>query len=240
MEGEKNKSLDILGIKPIADAGKIVTEGMVKEASYFLRKICGPAADEFGLWFKDKIRIWRNTNNVIMTLKAKEKLKKYSNLENKKANPRITAAIFDYGSWIDNEPVQGMWAGLLASSCTEDGKDESNLLFINLLRQLTSLQAMLFKHSCEKSRKQYSSDEKHLYAGSYACSEEKIQEVSNCMDSTRLDRELNHLKFLGLITYGPVFQSEKIEFTPTVLGLQLYVRCQGSPGDPEEFFGIKT
>ena len=46
-----------------------------------------------------------------------------------------------------------MWGGLLASSCTTDGDDESNLIFINILSQITSLQAKIINYACEKVKK---------------------------------------------------------------------------------------
>ena len=47
---EPDKSLDILGIKPIGNAIESVTTGMVAGASAFLSRICLPAAEEFGLF----------------------------------------------------------------------------------------------------------------------------------------------------------------------------------------------
>lgn len=46
---EDNKSLDVLGVKPIADSVNTVTKGTVDGASAFLSRICLPAAEEFGL-----------------------------------------------------------------------------------------------------------------------------------------------------------------------------------------------
>ena len=57
------------------------------------------------------------------------------------------------GSWSERDEVQEMWAGLLASACTEDGKDDSNLLFMNLLSQLTGVQVAILKYGCEKAQK---------------------------------------------------------------------------------------
>jgi hypothetical protein len=46
------------------------------------------------------------------------------------AHPRVLHEIIENASWVDDEEVQAMWAGLLASSCTEDGKDDKNLIYI--------------------------------------------------------------------------------------------------------------
>jgi hypothetical protein len=51
---QENKSLDILGIKPIGNAIESLTDGFVSGASAFLSRICLPAAEEFGLLLRDR------------------------------------------------------------------------------------------------------------------------------------------------------------------------------------------
>jgi hypothetical protein len=53
---QENKSLDILGIKPIGNAIESLTDGFVSGASAFLSRICLPAAEEFGLLLRDRRR----------------------------------------------------------------------------------------------------------------------------------------------------------------------------------------
>lgn len=49
--------------------------------------------------------------------------------EDKKALPRLVVLTLEQVYWVDADEVREMWAGLLASSCTIDGKDESNLIY---------------------------------------------------------------------------------------------------------------
>ncbi len=53
-----SKSLDIFGIKPISDSVNTVVDTTTKNASEFLKLICFPAAQEFGLLLQDKVRYW--------------------------------------------------------------------------------------------------------------------------------------------------------------------------------------
>jgi hypothetical protein len=53
MAEDNSKSLDILGIKPIADAVNTVTRDAVEGAAAFLSRICLPAAEEYGLLLPD-------------------------------------------------------------------------------------------------------------------------------------------------------------------------------------------
>lgn len=52
----RQHGLDVLGIKPVAEAVNTVTKGTVEGASAFLSRICLPAAEEFGFLLQDKVR----------------------------------------------------------------------------------------------------------------------------------------------------------------------------------------
>ena len=58
----------------------------------------------------------------------------------------------------------------------------------------------------------------------------------------RIDRELDHLRTLGLIHVG--FESGSsgdpvADIQPTALALHLYVRAKGSQENPVDFFGLR-
>src|SRR5262245_35043001 len=125
-DGEnESKSLDVLGIKSYGNAIKIATQGAVDGASAVLSRICLPVAEELGLLFRDRVSHWRAIQAAKIVEKADSKLRSQPNFEQKHAHPRLVGAIVEHGSWTDADSVQEMWAGLLASSCTEDGRDES-------------------------------------------------------------------------------------------------------------------
>ena len=65
--------------------------------------------------------------------------------KNVHAHPRILFKIIEEGSWSEDGVVQDMWAGLVQSSCSDSGDDDSNLIFINLLSNMTKLQAKILK-----------------------------------------------------------------------------------------------
>ena len=237
MDDNNSKSLDILGIKPIADSMNIITKETMAGASSFLSRICLPAAEEFGLLLRDKVSNWRLNNQIRMLQKSEVKYNKFSQ-ESAHGHPRLVSGILDYSSWTDSENLHDMWAGLLASSCTEDGKDESNLIFINILSQLTSLQAKIVKHCCETAKKAVSKGG-WIHAENYYLELAKLEEIVQISDLHRLDREMDHLRSLGVVDAGFMPDSKLAILTPTSLGLQMYVRCQGYAGSPLGFFGIK-
>lgn len=238
MSDEKSKSLDVLGIKPIGDSIQTIVKGTMDGAGAFLGRICLPAAEEFGLLLKDKVSKWRAENAVSIVAKAERKLndrEKYTNLH---AHPRLITTAFENGSWAEDDFIQEMWAGLLSSSCDETGKDESNLLFMQILSQLNSTETAILNYICETAEK-IVSEAGWIYSNEIDLELIILQKISGVGDVHRLDRELDHLRSLDLIEGGFSHKSTNANVNPTPLALHMYVRCQGYIGSPTDYFGIK-
>ena len=258
MNEEKTESMDVLGIRPISDAINTVTETTMKEASEFLGLICKPAAEEFGFLLKDRVKYWRFKNLSNIAIKAKIILNAQNNDIEVSASPRIVNSILENGSWIDNDKIQDMWSGLLASSCTKDGKDESNLIFINLLSQLTSSEVRILNYICNNSEKKITIHSL-VYANVLSISLRDLQEISGIVNIHNLDREIDHLRSLGLVIGGfptipedtinafkrpsdlvsKTLEDSKADISPSPLALNMYVRCNGSLQAPNEYFGLR-
>ena len=201
------KAKDILGIEPLATSVKIVTQSAMDGAAAFLGRICLPAAEEFGLLFRDKVSQFRTQNLVTIAQKAEEILRKNPDSERCHAHPRIVYSIIEKGTWSDNEDVQSMWAGLLASSCTQDGKDESTLMFIDILGRLTSAQAQFINYIAITTSKRLSFNGLPYSAEVANIPREKLIEIWHA-DIQRIDRELDYLRSLELISGGFAVDSE--------------------------------
>lgn len=254
MSDKDPKSIDVLGVKPIGEAINTLVKGTVDGAAAFFSRICLPAAEEFGLLLRDKVSNWRAKNLVKIAERAEKKLLSNPDGSTEYAHPRIASLIVEQGSWADDDDVQQMWSGLLASSCTKKGDDESNLMFINLLSQITSSEARMLNYGCEKVKKSNTKSNWISIEGQVIVSVEELKKIAVLDDVQRLDRELDHLRVLGLIEGGlrkPTPVESFIETTvirrspsiianlsPTYLGLQMYVRCQGSKLSPAEYFGL--
>ena len=236
---EENKSLDILGIKPVSESINIITKGSVDGASAFLSRICLPAAEEFGLLLKDKISAWRAKNAIEITNQAQVLLEKQKGNLVVSAHPRIIYSTIEYGSWAEDDFMQSFWAGLLASSCTPDGKDESNLIFINILSQLTTSQAKLIKYACETVETFKTMGGWIMASHKLHIEADDLKNITGINDIHQLDRELDHLRTLGLIVGGFNPNTTQADVTPHALCLQLYVRSQGYVGSPIDYFDAK-
>jgi len=237
MGEQENRSLDLLGIKPIADSIHTVTQAVVDGAAAFLSRMCLPAAEEFGLLLRDRVSHWRAVNAAKIATKAELIVNGLPDSDKRHAHPRLVAQIIEQGSWAESDEVQKMWAGLLASSCTVDGSDDSNLIFVDLLARLTLVEARILERACKESKKEVT-QAGWLFPQHYSMSLEQLHECSGITDFHRLDRELDHLRTIGLIDGGFSPLSTEADVTPSALALQMYARCNGWASDPLEFFGL--
>lgn len=240
MPESKPSGLDLLGVKPVAEAINRVVSGSVDGAAAFLSRICLPAAEEFGLLLKDRVHVWRASNLAVIVARAERKVDEENDALDVQAHPRLVGAILENGSWVQDSVVQDMWGGLLSSSCTESGDDDSNLIFVNLLSDLTKLQARLLKSACEKAVKVVSVDGL-VQAERIWFPLDVLIGLTGETDIQRFDRELDHLRALELIQGGFDFNdSTRAEVTPTGLALHMYVRCEGSKRSPLDYFGLQV
>jgi hypothetical protein len=239
--GDAAKSGDLLGIAPYGEAINTLAKGTVEGAGAFLSRICLPAAEEFGLLLRDKVTAWRGENATSILIHAQKLLGDHPESAKMHAHPRLVGKILENGSWTDDDDVQRLWAGLLATSCTPDGADESNLIFVNLLNQMTSAQVRVLKAVCTQAVKGVSIAG-WLYAAPLDFTLEGLVKISGVEEADRLDRELDHLGALALFTDKSGFQTFSLapvaSLTPSSLGLQLYARCSGHRGDPKDFYGL--
>ena len=243
MNSEPSKSLDILGVKPVGDAIKTATDSVFSGASAFLSRICLPAAEEFGLLLKDRVSHWRAQNAAKITEHAESMLQGSAAL-NVRANPRLVFEVIEKGSWTDDDVFQKAWAGILASSCSSDGADDSNIIFSVLLSQLTSIQIRILNHAVNACSK-WKSKSGFPFAEGIRLTVDELEAITGVSDVHRLDRELDHLRSLQLIS--PDIMGDGSGFDPntaiatvkvTALALHLYVRGQGYVGSPVEYFGL--
>lgn len=236
----EDKSLDIFGAKPLADAAGHVVKATTNGAGAFLNKICMPAAEELGFFLRDKVSAWRAKNALAIATKAEAAFNQLPDANRLHAHPRIVGAIIENGSWIDEADVQDMWAGLLASACTESGRSQENLIYVNLLAQLTTSQARLLTFACTKATK-FKSETGLILAIELVATVEEMIEASGTTDIHALDLEVDHLRHVGLFDLNSGLSPHSAmpcRITPTAPALHLFVRCHGFVGAPPEYFGL--
>lgn len=237
---------DILDIKPESEARAETTKAAIKGVSSFLKNVFKPGLEELGYIIKDEIRYWR-LNNILSMLKLAQGKMEFDGKEiNLTANARVGISIMEGCSEVDNNELQELWAGLFVSSCTHDGRDDSNMNFVDILRRMSSVEARIIDYACNNCKKVLFPN-KLILAENLIVSFDILVKIAETDDLYRLDSELDHLRSIELLSPGDTFQAgggfiasdEKLEanITPTALALSLYYRTHSNDISPIEFWG---
>ena len=191
MNEQKNHSLDVLGVKPIADSVNILTKAIVDGSSSFLSRICLPVAEEFGLLLQDRVRHWRAVNATKIVENAASIVNSQPDADKRHAQPRLISQIIEHGSWTDSIELQKMWSGLLASSCTIDGSDDGNLIFVDTLSRLTFIEVKILEYACRECTKSLT-QAGWLMAQDLRMSLEQLERCSGLVVQKSLERVDRH------------------------------------------------
>lgn len=238
---------DLLGVQPLAEAGHEITKVSLDGVSSFLSAVFKPGLEELGFLLKDKVRQWR-LNNILRVLeKAKGKMGFDGQELNLTANARVGLSIMEGSSEVDNEELQDLWAGLFASSCTPDGKDDSNMNFVDLLRRMSSVEAKIIDYACKNCEKTLHPN-KLITAEKLKVTFEDLTKIAGVDNLYRLDSELDHMRSISLLVPGHFLSagggfvaSDELDanITPSPLALNLYYRTHSTGKSPIEFWGDK-
>lgn len=107
---------------------------IAERATDLLHRLGAPSATEIGLSLGDRVRVYR-VKNWIKTARKTQALLRSAGLPVNAVRPRLLLPIIENCSVEDNETLQNLWAGLLASASQE--ADAVSPSFIETLKQLT-------------------------------------------------------------------------------------------------------
>lgn len=227
---------DLFGIKPLGDAIDKTVGAIIESASVFLDSVCKPAMVEFGFMLSDKVRYWRLNNISNMLMKAKGKMEFADGILELKANPKVAIAVMENSSYEEDDTIQNLWAGLFVSSCTEDGKDDTNMVFVDLLKSLNSIEARILQYACNNATIEVFQNGL-IIGAKYLVSFKDITAIAETDDRYVIDNCLDHLTQIGLLrefNFGEVSgfsatdETLQAGITPSALGLSLYYKATGS------------
>jgi hypothetical protein len=208
----------------------VIREFRKARAAAFLGRISPPALAECRRLLYDELSNVRGDCAVSVVLNAEARLTKEIRGDTMLAHPDLITRIVEGGSWAESGWLQDLWAGLLVTSCTPDGQDDSNLVFINLLTQLALIQTRILASVCAKATTTVSAN------GVIACekifsSSEELTKMAGTHDLLKIHRSVAQLAEFGLfeksVRSSFVSETEGTTTTPTSLGLRMYARCLG-------------
>ncbi len=129
-----------------------VVKDASKAAFDLIKLVGGPAAEELGLFFRDKVREWRQDNAVRVAIKTQERLAK-AGIAPKAIPARLLIPLIDGASTEDDPTLSDMWAGLLASAAGGLPPDQVLPNFAQILKSLSPLEAKVLDLMYQNERK---------------------------------------------------------------------------------------
>ncbi len=194
----------------------------------FLSRLCHDGANESILLLGGELDRPK-TENAIEIAEGAEKLLALEPDHKIRAHPDMVLSILRHGPWAD-DLTRKLWAGLLATSCTAEGTDQSNSAFADLLVNVTDAQCLILIAGCIKAL-QLMPGTGFSPSSRIILTPEQLIRLTGRNDISRIATDITFLFNLGIIEKGLVFTSylptEKVDITPTRLGLELYERCMG-------------
>jgi len=213
------------------DAEYFVRELRLAKAFGFLRRICESATEQIRLALHERFSNKRLASATEIALQAEEMLSRCEETDIV-AHPHVLMRILEEGSWAQDDWVRQMWAGLLATSCTADGQDTSNMALIDLLDKLTPIHLKVLAFACRKGAEAGASGELLANFTVY-CSGDELVQVVGSNNLARIQQTIGHLAGYGLLaesarpSYVGAMEKIKTKATPTELGRRLHARCSG-------------
>ncbi len=203
-------------------------------AILFLSRLC-PSSDAKPLqsWTADMDE-FRSKNMLKIALTAEKMLAGQPNGDKMHAHPQVVAGILKEASWHADDVLQQLWAGLLVSSCNEDGTDLSNMDLAELLVQVTKSQGHILVEAYKRYVEQMASLAGQGIPEVFITQEEMIG-VTEMYDLYRNATDIAYIHGYGLIEKNFDFSTHSsqttFDVTLTALGVRLLKACRADQFD---------
>lgn len=221
----------------------IVKEIRMARALGCLRRICAPALNHVQMMLHKEFSNVRVANAIKIILKAENLLTQENSGDHLVAHPETVVRILELGSWVDTDWIEDLWAGLMATSCTVDGQDRSNLPFVEMLSQFAPIHLRVLGLASAKARHEGVglglTDPEYVTAGELA----RALDVANLTKILRTIAELAEYGLLSKAIRSPSSPHDgSARTTVTQLGLEMFARCHGLRETiaPAAWHGIST
>jgi len=210
----------------------ILRELRLARALGFLRRLCPWSATEVNHALLERLSNKRVESAVEIALQAEDILFRRGHVAQPFIASEVIVRIIEGGSWIEDDWIRRMWAGLLVSSCSADGQDRSNLPFIDLLARLTPIHLRIFCFVCQRGEEALAAGKTEAALDLYSTAEELMQ-AADSHSFPRIQQTIGQLASVGLLaetarpSYVAMSDKSKTRTTPTALALRMFARCNG-------------
>ncbi|HET7101161.1 MAG TPA: hypothetical protein VFJ52_08435, partial [Terriglobia bacterium] len=176
----------------------VVRELRTAYALAFLRQTCPSVEEECKVLLHKEFSFQRAVNAVDIVLMAEDMIARDPDTFRFRANAKLVMKVLEVGSWVDSEPVQRLWAGLLATSCTASGDEEINMMFAERLTQFSPLHADILAAACAPAVAALSARGEAAPSESY-CTAKEFVEATGTRNLNKIHQGVLQLCDLGLL-----------------------------------------
>ncbi len=195
----------------------------------FLCRLCGSGAEEAILLLGGQLDTARTECVFEIAYAAEKLLASEHNFEKLRAHPTLVAHILREASWAHSIQQKQLWIGLFASSCAEEGWDDSNQVFADMLINITPIQATIFIEGCTRSLETMRETDT-APANRIVLLPREISELTQMYDLARVATDVAYLFNLGVIDrlfdFTSYVETEDFDITPSSVGIDLFRRCR--------------
>ena len=209
-------------------------------AVLFLNRLCGTEANHVVQLFGGELDEARTAAAVQIVIEADKLLAPQPRAVELRAHPGYVEHLIKFGSWAIGDITKQLWAGLLTTSCTLDGTDDSNRELVDLLVNVTPTQALIFVVACNKASAVMAANEDHPKTR-IVFTPEEMKQLTGRADLTRLATDIAYLFHSGLVDRNFDFTSyipaDDFDITPSRFGMDVYRKCKGDHANAHSVTG---
>jgi hypothetical protein len=230
---DNSASRDLLGIAPYGETLKEATSRTFDGAAAFLSRICLPAAEEFGLFLRDKVHRWRMQNLGERLVGAAEMVAA-TGAEPREVPMRTLTPLLEGASREDDLELAELWTSLLANAAYPSA-DEVPPIYPTLLSQLSPADAGVLVAVRNLCRKGFPPDAGNDSPPRFGARRGELESELNRAHVAEMDISITILRALGLLETEPVvrmnsagdaFLSDGAELRLSPLGERFLVACE--------------
>jgi hypothetical protein len=141
----------IRGLAVLTDRDQVIHVFRNLRTVLFLCRLCPSGAEEAIQLLGEALDKDRSSTLFRIAREVENRLAAEPDAGRLRVHPKLVASLLRDGSWAGDELTTQMWIGLFVASCAVDEADDSNQIFADLLVQITSHQAKILTHACERT-----------------------------------------------------------------------------------------
>jgi hypothetical protein len=199
----------------------------IAKAFAFLRHVTPFADDEILNGIIQGMSFERTERAIDIVLKAEMLLAIQKGIPALDVPPTLIRQILEDGSRNQDEQMQRYWAGMLASTCLDSPESKARAAFVALLSGLTPIHIRIL-HAAGLRGIQAGWKPGSSLSKSFYCTMKEIKAITGSASSGEIEFALDYLDGLGLLEMTiKIPGNDRINLTPTLLGMTFYARCSG-------------